>query len=62
MEKRASEKAYTYLHEEMYRKVREQYKRIGYRGSWQQFYKDYEERVKQDALRLREVKEVDIME
>lgn len=57
MEKRASEKAYSYLHEEMHRIVREQYRKTGYRGSWQQFYKDYEERVKADALRLREENE-----
>ena len=47
-------KAFEYLHEETWRRVRELYRRNGYRGSWQQFYKEHEERVKQDALRLRE--------
>lgn len=50
-------KAFEFLHEETWRRVKELYRRSGYRGSWQQFYKDHEERVKQDALRLREVKD-----
>lgn len=48
-------KYFEWFEEEIFRMLRKNYQKVKYQLSWTEFYTKWEEQVKEDALRLRQL-------